>query len=106
MVAYGKEVYGIDLKSWHQVVRRLHTRDGKRYGVVSMCRLLGVSKQAYYKHEDKLLDLLCEESFVVSFVKEVKFRVRKAGFVPSVVPHKIGFLSIFAKNTKDNPESE
>ena len=71
-----------------------------------MCRLLGVSKQAYYKHEDKLLDRLCEESFVVSFVKEVKFRVRKAGFVPSVVLHMIGFLSIFAKNTKENLESE
>ena len=39
-----------------------------------MCRLLGVSKQAYYKHEDKLLDRLCEESFVVSFVKEVRLK--------------------------------
>lgn len=68
-----------------------------------MCRLLRVSKQAYYKHEDKLLDRLCEESFVVSFVKEVKFRVRKAGFVPSVVPYKIGFLSIFAEEYKRQP---
>ena len=37
-----------------------------------MCRLLGVSKQAYYKHLDKVLSRLAEESFVVKFVKEVR----------------------------------
>ena len=39
-----------------------------------MCRLLGVSKQAYYKHVDKVLSRLAEESFVVEFVKEVRRR--------------------------------
>lgn len=37
-----------------------------------MCRLLGVSKQAYYKHEDKVLQRLMEESFVVEFIKEIR----------------------------------
>lgn len=37
-----------------------------------MCRLLGVSKQAYYKHIDKLLFKLALESFVIEFVKEVR----------------------------------
>ena len=37
-----------------------------------MCRLLGVSKQAYYKHEDHLMKRLALESFVVEFVKDVR----------------------------------
>ena len=37
-----------------------------------MCRLLGVSKQAYYQHEDHLMQRLALESFVVEYVKEVR----------------------------------
>lgn len=37
-----------------------------------MCRLLGVSKQAYYKHVDKLMLKLAQEAFVVEFVKGVR----------------------------------
>lgn len=37
-----------------------------------MCRLLGVSKQAYYKHVDNLMVRLANESFVVEFIKEVR----------------------------------
>lgn len=37
-----------------------------------MCRLLGVSKQAYYKHEDKLMQKLALESFVVEYVKSIR----------------------------------
>lgn len=37
-----------------------------------MCKLLGVSKQAYYKHEDTLLAKLAHESFVVEFIKDVR----------------------------------
>ena len=37
-----------------------------------MCRLLGVSKQAYYKHEDHLMRRFALESFVVEFVKEIR----------------------------------
>lgn len=39
-----------------------------------MCRLLGVSKQAYYKHEDKLMVKLALESFVCQFVKSVRLK--------------------------------
>ena len=39
-----------------------------------MCKLLGVSKQAYYKHTDTLLSKLAQESFVVEFVKEIRKR--------------------------------
>ena len=37
-----------------------------------MCRLLGVSKQAYYKHDDRLMQRLAREAFVVEFVKDVR----------------------------------
>lgn len=37
-----------------------------------MCRLLGVSKQAYYKHVDKQIQKLAAESFVVEYVKEIR----------------------------------
>lgn len=37
-----------------------------------MCRLLGVSKQAFYKHENHLMQRLALESFVVDFVKEIR----------------------------------
>lgn len=51
---------------------RLHDRDKRLYGIVPICRLLGVSKQAYYKHVDKLMLKLAQESFVVEYVKEVR----------------------------------
>lgn len=37
-----------------------------------MCRLLGVSKQAFYKHENHLMQRLALEAFVVEFVKEIR----------------------------------
>ena len=37
-----------------------------------MCRLLGVSKQAFYKHENHLMHRLALEAFVVEFVKEIR----------------------------------
>lgn len=37
-----------------------------------MCRLLGVSKQAYYKHDDRLMQRLAREAFIVEFVKDVR----------------------------------
>ena len=45
-----------------------------------MCRLLGVSKQAYYKHPaDKQLHRLAQESFVVEYVKEVRHKAPGIG---------------------------
>ena len=37
-----------------------------------MCRLLGISKKAYYKHADMLMLRLAKEAFVVEFIKEVR----------------------------------
>ena len=44
-----------------------------------MCRLLGVSKQAYYKHVDKLMFKMAQEAFVVEFVKNVRRKDRGIG---------------------------
>ena len=44
-----------------------------------MCRLLGVSKQAYYKHVDKLMFKMVQEAFVVEFVKNVRRKDRGIG---------------------------
>lgn len=44
-----------------------------------MCRLLGVSKQAYYKHVDKLMFKKAQEAFVVEFVKNVRGKDRGIG---------------------------
>ena len=44
-----------------------------------MCRLLGVSKQAYYKHVDKLMFTKAREAFVVEFVKNVRGKDRGIG---------------------------
>ena len=39
-----------------------------------MCGLLGVTKQAYYKHVDTSMRSLALESFVVEFIKEIRRR--------------------------------
>jgi transposase InsO family protein len=44
----------------------------KAYPVTSLCELLGVSTQAYYKHGNSLLRKLAEEAFVVEFIKRVR----------------------------------
>ncbi|WP_308398615.1 IS3 family transposase [Prevotella sp.] len=37
-----------------------------------MCRLLGVTKQAYYKHGDSDMLKAAQESFVVEFIKDIR----------------------------------
>lgn len=37
-----------------------------------MCRLLGVTKQAYYKHGDSAMVKAAQEAFVVEFIKNVR----------------------------------
>ena len=54
------------------MTRRLRSTDPSRHRVSSVCRLLGVSKQAYYKHEDRGLFRLGLERFVVEFVREIR----------------------------------
>lgn len=51
---------------------RLHKRDLRTYSVRSLCGLLGVSTQAYYKHGDTQIRKIAEEAFVVEFVKRVR----------------------------------
>lgn len=51
----------------------LHATDRRKYKVVELCKLLGDTKQAYYKRDDnKLMDKAAQEAFAVNFVKEVR----------------------------------
>ena len=49
------------------------------YAVTLLCVLLGVSTQAYYKHEDTQMRKLAEEAFVVEFIKRIRDRDRGIG---------------------------
>lgn len=49
------------------------------YPVRSLCGLLCVSTQAYYKHTDTLMRKLAEEAFVVEFIKRVRQSDRGIG---------------------------
>ena len=45
-------------------MKNLHARDPRRYEVKSLCELFGVTKQAYYKHdESKVLERVARENF-------------------------------------------
>ena len=47
----------------------LHAKDPKRYGVQRLCALFGVSKQAYYKHDEaNILKKVAQESFVLEYI--------------------------------------
>ncbi len=41
-------------KSWHQTVTTLHAQHQAHYRVSYLCVLFGVTKQAYYNHNDEL----------------------------------------------------
>ncbi|MGM9772949.1 MAG: IS3 family transposase [Segatella copri] len=51
----------------------------RAYAVKSLCGLLGVSTQAYYKHEDTQMRKMAEEAFVVEFIKGIRERDRGIG---------------------------
>ena len=51
----------------------------KEYPVTSLCELLGVSTQAYYKHGDTDLRKLAEEAFCVESIKHVRQKDRGIG---------------------------
>ena len=60
-------------KSWRQAVKNLHAEDSHRYQVESLCKLFGVTKQAYYKYdENRLLERIASEYFAVSYIKEIR----------------------------------
>ena len=51
----------------------LHAKDPKRYGVQRLCALFGVSKQAYYKHDEaNILKKVAQESFVLEYIKCIR----------------------------------
>lgn len=49
------------------------------YPVTSLCGLLGVSTQAYYKHGDSQMRKLAEEAFVVEYIKHIRRKDRGIG---------------------------
>ena len=51
----------------------------RAYAVTLLCGQLGVSTQAYYKHEDTQMRKLAEEAFVVEFIKRIRERDRGIG---------------------------
>ena len=56
-------------------MKNLHAKDPVRYGVRLLCELFGVTKQAYYKHdESKVMQRVAQESFVLEFVRSVRAR--------------------------------
>ena len=60
-------------KSWRQVVRNLHAKAPEHYRVAGLCRLFGVTKQAYYKYdENRLLERVAGEEFAVFYIRDVR----------------------------------
>ena len=51
----------------------------KGYPVTSLCGLLGVSPQAYYKHGDSQMRKLAEEAFVVEYIRHIRRKDRGIG---------------------------
>jgi len=51
----------------------LHAKDGKRFPIVSLCRLFGVSKQAFFKYDENLtLAKAAQVEFVLEFIHGVR----------------------------------
>ena len=47
----------------------LHARDKDKYPIETLCRLLGVSKQAYFQRdEDVLMRRIAQEEFALSYI--------------------------------------
>ncbi len=60
-------------KSWHQAVRDLRAESATECQVVELCGLLGVSKQAYYQHdEDAVHAKAAREEFAIQYIREVR----------------------------------
>lgn len=51
----------------------LHALDPQKYTIEGQCRLLGVSKQAYFKRdEDALMRKLAQEEFALNYILEIR----------------------------------
>jgi transposase InsO family protein len=51
----------------------LHAKTAREYPVVSLCRLLGVTKQAYYKYDGNAVLLkVAQEEFVLQYIRGIR----------------------------------
>ena len=76
-------------------MKNLHAEAPKQYQVEVLCKLFGVSKQAYYKHdENRLLQKVAQEKFVVSYIKDVRKKD------PGIGGKKLWFM--YKREFKDN----
>ena len=54
-------------------MKNLHARDKDKYPIETQCRLLGVSKQAYFRRdEDVLLRKIAQEEFALSYILDIR----------------------------------
>jgi hypothetical protein len=54
-------------------VINLHTQDKRRYPIAALCRLFGVTRQAYFKDvEQSGLTRLSQEAFAVEFIHSIR----------------------------------
>ena len=54
-------------------MKNLRARNPRRYEVQHLCELFGVTKQAYYKHdESKVMARVARESFALEYIKEIR----------------------------------
>ena len=54
-------------------------KEGGGSTVTSLCKLFGVTKQAFYKYVDHSMDTYARERFVLEFVKRVREKDRGIG---------------------------
>ena len=54
-------------------MNNLHAKDANTYQVSSLCGLLGVTKQAYYKYDENIvLRRVAQEAFAVEYIREIR----------------------------------
>lgn len=56
-------------KSWRQAVKNLHTKDKRTYSVSILCKLFGITKQAYYKYdENRILEKIAQQTLHTTYL--------------------------------------
>ena len=54
-------------------MNNLHAKDANTYHVSSLCGLLGVTKQAYYKYDENIvLRRVAQEAFAVEYIRDIR----------------------------------
>jgi putative transposase len=54
-------------------VNGLHARDSRRYAVSPLCKLFGVTRQAYYKYDGSaLMECVAREGFALEYMREIR----------------------------------